>query len=385
MDLKLTEEQRILQEMVRDFAKNEVAPKAEHIDRTGEYPKEIIAKLAELGLMGVEVPTEWDGAGMDAVCYAIAIEELSAANAALGCIVSAHNSLCVSPIQKFGTDAQKEKYLKPLAKGQKLGCLGLTEPSAGSDAAALKTKAELKGDKWILNGTKLFITNGKEAGVAVVLARTENDPSHRGLSAFIVPTDAPGFSLGKEEEKLGIHGSSTMELIFENCEIPKDHLLGERGKGFGVAMYTLDGGRIGIAAQAVGIARAAYEASISFAKERVQFGKPIASFQAIQWMIANMATEIDAARLLVWRAAWMKKEKIPYSQESAMAKLYAAEVAQKVVVDAVQVHGGYGYVKDYPVERYYRDAKITSIYEGTSEIQRIVIANNIFRDVLKGK
>jgi butyryl-CoA dehydrogenase len=385
MELKLTEEQRILQEMVRDFAKNEVAPKAEHIDRSGDYPKEIIGKLGELGLMGVEVPAEWGGAGMDPLCYAIAIEELSAASAAVGVIVSAHNSLCVSPIAKFGTDAQKEKYLKPLASGKMLGCLGLTEPSAGSDAAAVKTKAELKGDKWVLNGTKLFITNGKEAGVAVIIARTENDPGHRGLSAFIVPKDAPGFSLGKQEEKLGIHGSSTMELIFENCEIPKDHLLGERGKGFGVAMYTLDGGRIGIAAQAVGIARAAYEASVSFAKERVQFGKPIASFQAIQWMVANMAVEIDAARLLVWRAAWMKKEKLPYSQESAMAKLYAAEVAQKVVVDAVQVHGGYGYVKDYPVERYYRDAKITSIYEGTSEVQRIVIANNIFRDVLKGK
>ena len=385
MDLKLTEDQRMLQEMVRDFAKNEVAPKAEHIDRTGEYPKEIIAKLAELGIMGVEVPTEWDGAGMDPLCYAIAIEELSAASAAVGVIVSAHNSLCVSPIQKFGTDAQKEKYLKPLAAGKLLGCLGLTEPSAGSDAGAVKTKAELKGDKWILNGTKLFITNGKEAGVSVVIARTEADQTHRGLSAFIVPCNAPGFSLGKEEEKLGIHGSSTMELIFENCEIPKDHLLGERGKGFGVAMYTLDGGRIGIASQAVGIARGAYEASVSFAKERVQFGKPIASFQAIQWMIADMAVEIDAARMLVWRAAWMKKEKLPYSPESAMAKLYAAEVAQRVVVDAVQVHGGYGYVKDYPVERFYRDAKITSIYEGTSEVQRIVIANNIFKDVLKGK
>jgi len=385
LDLNLTEEQKLLQEMVRDFARNEVAPKAEHIDRTGEYPKEIIAKAGELGLMGVEVPTEWDGAGMDPVCYAIAIEELSAASAAVGVIVSAHNSLCVSPIQKFGTDAQKEKYLKPLARGEMLGCLGLTEPSAGSDAASVKTRAELKGDKWILNGTKLFITNGKEAGVAVVIARTEPDPSHRGLSAFIVPTDAKGFSLGKQEEKLGIHGSSTMELLFEDCEIPADHLLGQRGKGFAVAMYTLDGGRIGIAAQAVGIARAAYEASVNFAKERVQFGKPIASFQAIQWMVANMATEIDAARLLVLRAAWMKKQGMPYSKESAMAKLYAAEVAQRAVVDAVQIHGGYGYVKDYPVERYYRDAKITSIYEGTSEVQRMVIANNIFKEVLKGK
>jgi len=385
MEFRLTEEQRILKEMVQDFAKNEVAPKAEHIDRTGEFPKEIIKKASELGLMGIEVPTEWEGAGMDAICYAIAIEELSVASAALGVIVSAHNSLCISPLMKFGTEEQKEKYLKPLARGEMIGCLGLTEPSAGSDAAAVKTKAELKGDKWILNGTKLFITNGKEAGVAVVLARTESDPSYRGISAFIVPTDARGFSLGKEEEKLGIHGSSTMELIFEDCEIPKENLLGERGKGFSIAMFTLDGGRIGIAAQAIGIARAAYEASVAFAKERVQFGQPIARFQAIQWMVADMATEIEAGRLLIWRSAWLKKEGLAYSQESAMAKLYCAEVAQRVVVDAVQVHGGYGYVRDYPVERYYRDAKITSIYEGTSEVQRIVIANNIFKDVLKGK
>jgi len=385
MEFRLTEEQRILKEMVQDFAKNEVLPKAEHIDRTGEFPKEVIKKAGELGLMGVEVPTEWDGAGMDAICYAIAIEELSVASAALGVIVSAHNSLCISPLMKFGTEEQKEKYLKPLARGEMIGCLGLTEPSAGSDAAAVKTKAELKGDKWILNGTKLFITNGKEAGVAVILARTEPDPSYRGISAFIVPTDARGFSLGKEEEKLGIHGSSTMELIFEDCEIPKENLLGERGKGFSIAMFTLDGGRIGIAAQAIGIARAAYEASVAFAKERVQFGQPIARFQAIQWMVADMATEIEAGRLLIWRSAWLKKEGLAYSQESAMAKLYCAEVAQRVVVDAVQVHGGYGYVRDYPVERYYRDAKITSIYEGTSEVQRIVIANNIFRDVLKGK
>ena len=385
MEFRLTEEQRILKEMVQDFAKNEVAPKAEHIDRTGEFPKEIIKKASELGLMGIEVPTEWEGAGMDAICYAIAIEELSVASAALGVIVSAHNSLCISPLMKFGTEEQKEKYLKPLARGEMIGCLGLTEPSAGSDAAAVKTKAELKGDKWILNGTKLFITNGKEAGVAVILARTEPDPSYRGISAFIVPTDARGFSLGKEEEKLGIHGSSTMELIFEDCEIPKENLLGERGKGFSIAMFTLDGGRIGIAAQAIGIARAAYEASVAFAKERVQFGQPIARFQAIQWMVADMATEIEAGRLLIWRSAWLKKEGLAYSQESAMAKLYCAEVAQRVVVDAVQVHGGYGYVRDYPVERYYRDAKITSIYEGTSEVQRIVIANNIFKDVLKGK
>jgi len=385
MDFQLTEEQKLLQDMVRDFAKNEIEPKAEEIDRTGEFPREIINKLSELGLMGIEVPTEWDGAGMDAISYVIAIEELSAACAAVGVIVSVQNSLVEAPLIKFATDEQKEKFLKPLARGEMLGCFALTEPGAGSDAASVKTRAELKGDKWILNGTKLFITNGKEADIAIVFARSEDDPTYRGISAFIVPKDAPGFSLGKEEDKLGIRGSSTMELIFENCEIPKENLLGERGKGFRVAMYTLDCGRIGIAAQALGIARAAYEASVAFAREREQFGQPIAKFQAIQWMIADMATEIDAARLLTYRAAWLKQVGLPYNQESAMAKLYSAEVAQRVVVNAVQIHGGYGYTRDYPVERYYRDAKITSIYEGTNEVQRIVIANNIFRDILKKK
>jgi len=372
---KLTEEQRMIQEMTRDFAKNTVAPRAEHTDKHHEFPAEIIKQMSELGLMGVEVPDQWGGAGMDALCYAITVEEISAACASTGVIMSAHNSLCVAPIMKFGTDEQKKKYLTPLAKGEMIGCLGLTEPAAGSDAAAIKTRAELKGDEWVLNGTKIFITNGREAGVCVIMARTEpDDPSHRGISAFIVPSDAPGFSVGKLEDKLGIVGSSTTELVMEDCRIPKDHLLGERGKGFSVAMFTLDGGRIGIAAQAVGIARAALEASCAFAKERVQFGKPISSFQAIQWMIADMATEIDAARLLTWRAAIMKIAGERYSKESAMAKLFAAEVSERAANKAVQVHGGYGYTKDYPVERFYRDAKITAIYEGTSEIQRIVIS-----------
>jgi len=377
---ELSEEQKMIQDMVRDFAQNEVRPRAEQIDRTHEFPADLVKKMAELGLMGVEVPEQWGGAGMDPICYAIAVEEVSAACGSTGVILSAHNSLACAPIAQFGTDAQKEKHLKPLASGQAVGCFGLTEPSAGSDAAAIKTRAELKGNEWIINGTKIFITNGKEAKTCVLFARSEDAPGHRGMSAFIVPTDAPGFAVGKLEEKLGIVGSSTAELVLEDCRIPGENLLGERGQGFKVAMFTLDGGRIGIAAQAVGIARGALEAAITFAKERVQFGKPIAEFQAIQWMLADMATEIDAARLLIWRAAAMKKAGVSYSKESAMCKLYAAEAAERATTKAVQIHGGYGYVKDYPVERFFRDARITSIYEGTSEVQRIVIANSLLKE-----
>ena len=377
---ELSEEQKMIREMARDFARNEVKPRAEQIDRKHEYPADLVAKMAELGLMGVEVPEQWGGAGMDAICYAIAVEEVSVACGSTGVILSAHNSLACAPIAKFATDAQKEKYLKPLASGQALGCFGLTEPSAGSDAGAIKTKAELRGNEWVINGTKIFITNGKEAKTCVLFARTEDVPGHRGLSAFIVPMDAPGFKVGKLEEKLGIVGSSTAELVLEDCRIPKENLLAERGQGFKVAMFTLDGGRIGIAAQAVGIARAALEAATTFAKERIQFGKPIAEFQAIQWMLADMATEIDAARLLTWRAAAMKKAGQRYSKESAMCKLFAAEAAERATNKAVQIHGGYGYVKDYPVERFFRDAKITAIYEGTSEVQRMVIANSILKE-----
>ncbi len=376
----LTEEQRMIQDMTRDFAKNVVAPRSAEVDKNHEYPEDVIKQMAELGLMGVEVPEEWGGAGMDTLSYAIAVEEISAACGSTGVIMSAHNSLAISPVMHFGTDLQKKNYLAPLAKGETIGCLGLTEPQAGSDAAAIKTKAELKGDEWIINGSKLFITNGKEAGVCVLFARTEDDPSHRGISAFIVPKDAPGFSVGKLEEKLGILGSSTAELIFEDCRVPKDNLLGERGKGFRVAMHTLDGGRIGIASQAVGIARGALDAAVNFAKERVQFGKTISSFQAIQFMLADMATEVDAARLLTWRAAKMKMAKEWFNKESAMCKLYAAEVAERVTNKAVQIHGGYGYIKEYPVERFYRDAKITAIYEGTSEVQRIVISREVLKD-----
>ncbi len=376
----LNEEQKMIQDMTRDFAKNAVAPRAPEIDRNHEYPADLIKQMSELGLMGVEVPDQYGGAGMDALCYAIAVEEISAACASTGVIMSAHNSLCVAPIMKFGTEEQKKKYLTPLAKGEVIGCLGLTEPSAGSDAGAVKTKAELKGDEWVLNGSKIFITNGREAGTCVMIARTEDDPTHRGLTAFIVPTDAPGFSVGKLEEKLGILGSSTAELVMEDCRVPRENILGERGQGFKVAMYTLDGGRIGIASQALGIAQGALNAAVAFAKERIQFGKPIASFQAIQFMLADMATELEAARLLTWRAAKMKIAGVPYSKESAMCKLYAAEVAERVANKGVQIHGGYGYTKEYPAERFYRDSKITAIYEGTSEVQRIVISRAVLSD-----
>lgn len=377
---ELTDVQKMIRDMARDFAKKSVKPRAEEIDKKHEYPADLVKQMAELGLMGVEVPEEWGGAGMDALCYAIAVEEVSAVCASTGVIMSAHNSLAIAPILKFATPEQKKKYLVPLAKGEVIGCFGLTEPSAGSDAGSIKTKAKLVGNEWVLNGTKIFITNGREAGTCVMFARTEEDPGHRGMSAFIVPADAPGYSVGKIEDKLGIVGSSTAELVMEDCRIPQENLLGERGKGFAVAMYTLDGGRIGIASQAVGIAQGSLDAAVAFAKDRVQFGKPIAELQAIQFMIADMATEIEAARLLIWRAAALKIAGKKYSKESAMAKLFAAEVAERASNKAVQIHGGYGYTKDYPVERFFRDAKITSIYEGTSEIQRIVIA----REVIKG-
>lgn len=374
---QLTEEQKMIRDMARDFAKGTVAPRAEEVDHKHMYPAETVKQMAELGLMGVEVPEQWGGAGMDALCYAIAVEEISAACASTGVIMSAHNSLCVAPIMKFGTDEQKKKYLVPLAKGEWIGCLGLTEPAAGSDAGGIKTKAVLDGDHWVLNGTKLFITNGREAKVSVVLARTEEEVGNKGMSAFIVPTDAPGFSVGKVEDKLGIRGSSTTELVMEDCRIPKENLLGERGQGFKVAMYTLDGGRIGIAAQAVGICDAALDAAVRYAKQRRQFGVPIEKHQGVSNMIADMATRTDAARLMVLRAAELKDAGQDFGQAAAMAKLYASEAATFVTDLAVQVHGGYGYSKSYHVERYYRDARVTRIYEGTSEVHRMVIARGV--------
>jgi alkylation response protein AidB-like acyl-CoA dehydrogenase len=379
MNFSYTDEERMMLQMTRDFAEKVVKPQAQEVDREHKYPAETVKKMAELGLLGVTVAPEYDGAGMSNICYAIAIEEISRHCASTGIIMSVNNSLACEPIKLFGTEAQKKKYLADMASGRKLGCLGLTEPSAGSDAANVQTTAVLDGDEWVINGRKIFITNGGEADYCVLIASTDKSKGHRGISAFIVDLDNPGFSVGTLEDKLGIRGTSTAELVFEDCRIPRENLLGELGKGFKIALITLDGGRIGVAAQALGIARAAIEDATAYAKERVQFGKPIADLQAIQWMIADLSTEYEAARMLVHRAAWLKDNKQPYNKEAAMGKLMASEVAMKAATKGIQILGGYGYTTDYPLERYFRDAKITEIYEGTSEIMRLVIANNILR------
>jgi len=381
MHFELTDEQRALRDMVRDFADNELKPNAAHWDEHHVFPADAVKKMGELGLMGVAYDPEYNGAGMDYVSYAIVIEELSRGCAGTGVICSAHSSLACDPIKNFGNEAQKKKYLSRMATGEWIGCFGLTEAGAGSDAGSLKTTATKVGDEWSITGNKLFITNAVEAHVAVVFANTDKSLGHRGITAFIVTKDKPGFTVGKVEDKMGIRASSTAELVFENCRVSDADRLGELGKGFNVALNTLDGGRVGIAAQAVGIAQAALEQSVKYAKERVQFGKPIASLQAIQWMLADMATEIEAARLLVRQAAWMKDQKMKgYGRYSAMAKLFAAEAAIRATTKAIQIHGGYGYIKEYPVERHFRDAKITEIYEGTSEIQRLVIASSYLKD-----
>jgi len=379
MDLSLTEEQRMMEDMTRNFAENELKPVARELDATGEFPVEIVKKLSELGLMGVCIPEEYGGAGMDTTSYTIAVEEIAAVCGSTSVIVAAGNSLVAYPLLTFGTEDQKKKYLMPIAQGEKIGAFGLTEPGAGSDAAALKTTATLDGDSWVINGSKRFISCATHAEIAIVFAVTDREKGSRGISTFIVERDTPGFSVGKHEEILGIRATGNAELIFEECRIPKENLLGNEGEGFKIAMITLDTGRIAIAAQAVGIARGAFEECITYSKERVQFGKPLAKLQAIQWMIADMATEIDAARLLVRRAAWLKDSGARLSKESAMCKLFASEVAMRATTKAIQVHGGYGYSKEYNLERYFRDAKITEIYEGTSEIQRLVIAANLLR------
>ena len=340
---------------------------------------ENVKKIAELGSMGIPFPKELGGAGGDVLSYIITVEELSKVCGTTGVIVSAHTSLCASLLYENGTPAQKEKYLIPLAKGEKIGAFGLTEPGAGTDAAGQQTTAVLDGDNYILNGSKIFITNGGVADTFIVFAMTDKSQGTRGISAFIVEKDFPGFSIGKKEDKLGIRASSTTELIFENCVVPKENLIGKEGKGFGIAMKTLDGGRIGIAAQALGIAEGAYEEAVKYMKERKQFGRPLSAFQGLQWMIAEMETKIEAAKLLVYKAAWLKQNKLPYSVDAAKAKLFAAEVAMDVTTKAVQIHGGYGYTKEYPVERMMRDAKITEIYEGTSEVQKMVIAGAALR------
>ncbi len=380
MKFELTEEQTILRDAVREFAQNEVAPRAAELDRTGEFPLDLIRQCGELGLMGVTVPEEYGGAGMDSVSYCLAVEELSRCCASTGVIVSVNNSLVCDPLLFAGTEDQKKRFLAPLANGEKIGCFGLTEPEAGSDAARQRSTAVLDGDHYVLNGNKIFITNGEVADIAIVFVMTDRTQGVKGITTFIVEKGTPGFSIGPAEKKLGINASGTAELIFEDCRIPRDQMLGEEGRGFKIAMKTLDGGRIGIAAQAVGIARAALEESVRYSKEREQFGKPIGAFQALSWMMADMATEIDAARLLTHRAAYAKDNAPRFSSEAAMAKLFASETAMRATNKGIQIHGGYGYSKDFPMERFFRDAKITEIYEGTSEIQRLVISSTLLRD-----
>ncbi len=381
MNFELTEEQSLIRETVRDFAETEIAPSAAQRDEEERFDRELMFdSLAELGLTGIVFPEEYDGAGADYISYAIAVEELSRVCASTGVTLSAHLSLCANPIYLFGTEGQKQKFLAPLARGEKLGAFGLTEASAGSDAGSTKTTAVKDGDGWILNGSKIFITNAGEAEIYVALARTDKDATkHHGISAFIIEKGTPGFSFGKKEQKMGIRSSPTMEIVFENCRVPADNLLGEEGAGFKVAMKTLDGGRIGIASQALGIAQGALDQAVDYAKERKQFDKPIASFQGVSFQLADMATQIEAARLLVYNAAYRASAGLSYSQASAMAKLMASETAMKVTTQAVQILGGYGYTRDFPVERMMRDAKITEIYEGTSEIQRLVIGASLTR------
>jgi len=370
----------MIKDTAREFAEKELGPIAAAIDRECRFPAEVVSKMGELGLMGIYIPEEYGGAGADMLSYCLAVEEVSRICGSTGVTLSAHTSLACDPILHFGTEEQKKKFLTPLASGESLGCMALTEPGAGSDAAAGRTTALKEGDVYVLNGTKNFITNGGTADYAVVFAKTDKDaPGTKGMSALVVERSSEGYTIGKHEEKLGINASTTTELVFENVAVPAANLLGEEGKGFKIAMHTLNGGRIGIAAQAVGISQAALEESIKFSKERVQFGKPIAALQAIQWMIADMKVKLDASRLLTHRAACLKDMCKPYITESAAAKLFASEAATWITHKAIQIHGGYGYTKDYPVERYYRDARITEIYEGTSEIQRLVIASSLLR------
>jgi acyl-CoA dehydrogenase len=376
MNLNFTEEQLMMRDMVRDFAQNEIAPFVEKME-AGEFPRPILNKMAELGLMGITVPEEYGGSGMDFISYIIAINELSKVSAVIGVILSVHTSVGTNPILYFGNEEQKQKYVPKLVKGEYLGAFCLTEPSAGSDAASLKTRAVKKGDKYIINGSKIFITNGGEADVYIVFAKTDPEKGSRGVTAFIVEKDAPGLIIGKDEKKMGLHGSRTVELSFENMEVPEANRLGEEGEGFKIAMANLDVGRIGIAAQALGIAEAALDAAVKYAGERQQFGKPIIANQGIGFKLADMATAVEAARLLVYRAADLRSKGLPCGKEASMAKLFASQTAREVAIEAVQVFGGYGYTKEYPVERYFRDAKITEIYEGTSEIQRIVISKHL--------
>ncbi|HET7686916.1 MAG TPA: acyl-CoA dehydrogenase [Candidatus Limnocylindria bacterium] len=377
MDFALSPQHEEIRRTVRDFADRRIAPVADELERKGEFPMEIIREAAGLGLLGVPYPEEIGGTGLDSLAYAITVEELSRASGSVGIIVSAHTSLGCNPVWLAGTDAQKEKYLRPMASGEVLGAYGLTEPGAGSDSRGTRTRAHRDGDDWVINGGKRFITNAGVAGTYIVTAVTDREEASGKISAFIVEADTPGFSIGRMEEKMGLHASNTGELIFDDCRVPAENMLGPEGEGDKLFLKTLDGGRIGIAAMALGLAQAAFEAASAYAKERRQFGRAIAEFQGVAFMIADMAVKIDAARLLTYRAAWLKDCGKPYTTEAAMAKLFASEVARDVTNDAIQVHGGYGYITEYHVERYLRDAKLTEIGEGTSQIQRMVIARNL--------
>ncbi|GLI82805.1 acyl-CoA dehydrogenase [Rossellomorea marisflavi] len=376
MELRFTEEQKMMRKMVRDFADSEISPFIERME-DGEFPREILNKMAELGLMGITIPEEYGGAGMDFTSYIIAIHELSRVSATIGVILSVHTSVGTNPILYFGTEEQKQTYIPKLASGEYLGAFCLTEPSAGSDAKSLKTKAEARGDHYVLNGSKVFITNGGEADTYIVFAVTDPDMGSRGVSAFIVEKGTEGLVIGKDEHKMGLHGSRTVQLTFEDMKVPAGNLLGKRGDGFRIAMNNLDVGRIGIAAQALGIAEAAFEFSTAYAKERAQFGKPIAAQQGIGFKLADMATSVEASKLLVYRAADLRSRGVSCGKEASMAKLFASKAAVDVSTEAIQVYGGYGYTKEYPVERLFRDAKVTEIYEGTSEIQRMVIGKHL--------
>ena len=377
MNIKLTEEQRMIREMAREFAEKEVKPIASAIDREGRFPHETIKRMGELGLMGITIPEQYGGSGADVVSYALAMEEIAKVCASHSVIMTVNNSLYGEPVFLFGSEEQRQRFLLPFASGQKLGCFALTEPEAGSDATNQQTIALRDGDSYVLNGRKVFVSNGRESNAALVFCQTDKAKGHRGISAFLVEKGTPGFLVPRVEDKLGLRASDTAELIFEECRVPAANRLGKEGEGFKIAMAGITGGRIGIGAQAVGIAMGAYERSLAYAKERKSFGTVIAQHQMVQWMLANMATQIEAARLLTWRAAWLKDHGEPYSVAASMAKLYASEMAMRVTTDAIQVHGGYGYIKEFEVERFFRDAKITQIYEGTSQIQKLVIARQL--------
>jgi len=380
MPFELTDEQTMIQTMVRDFAREVLLPTATERDQTKEFPAENLRRMGELGLMGMMVPPEYNGAGADTLSYVLALQEVAYACASTAVVMSVHNSIVCETINRFGTEEQKQAYLKPLAAGKVIGAFALTEPHAGSDPVSQTTSAKRDGDYYIIHGTKRFITSGKNAGLTIVTAKTDKTKRHKGMSAFIVKKETPGFSVGKTEEKMGLCASDTTDLVFENCPISADNLLGKEGDGFKIAMTALDGGRIGIAAQSVGLAQAALDAAVSYAKQREQFGQPISKFQGLRWMLADMATELEAARQLTLSAAAKKDRGEKYTMQASIAKLFASEMVNHVTAKALQIHGGYGYIKEYPVERFYRDARVFTIYEGTSEIQRVVIANHLLED-----